>query len=86
MQVTWNMMNCINRRSITGFPNQNKSSRGFTWVPTVGPVCSTISSAKEDTTCWSFVPTTMTSFDIEFFEMIHQQNIEQAKLLQRDLL
>lgn len=60
---TWNMMNCINRSNISGFPNQNRSSLGFIWVPiAAGPVCSRTSSAKEETTCWSFVPTSMTSF------------------------
>jgi hypothetical protein len=63
--TTWNMMNCINRNNISGFPNQKRSSRGFTWPTTDGPFCSIISSAKEETTCWSFVPTSMTSY----FEM-----------------
>lgn len=62
--ITWNIINCINRNNISGFLNQNRSSRGFTWVPTDGPVCSIISSANEETTCWSFVPTTITSCDM----------------------
>lgn len=63
--ITWNIINWINRNKITGFLNQNKSSLGFTWVPIWGPVCSLISRAKEETTCWSFVPTSMTSFDMD---------------------
>lgn len=59
--ITWKMMNCINLNNISGFLNQNKSSRGFTWAPADGPVCP-ISRAKDETMCWSFVPTSITSF------------------------
>lgn len=62
--ITWNDINCIKRNKISGFPNQNRSSRGFTWVPIDGPRGSAISSANRETTCWSFVPTNMTSFDM----------------------
>ena len=59
------MINCIKRSKITGFPNQNRSSRGFIWVAAIdGPVCSTTPSDKQETTCRSFVPTNMTSFGI----------------------
>lgn len=59
LHITWNDMNCIKRDKISGFPNQNSASRGFTSLPTDGPATS---RASRETTCCSFVPTTITSF------------------------
>lgn len=74
-------MNCIKRNSISGFPNQNNSSRGFTWVAMDGPFGSAISSANKDTTCWSFVPNNMTSFNKGYYKETQNASITENQLL-----
>ena len=59
--LTWNRTKWINDSINSGFLNQKRSSRGFSFAPTECPVRPAVSKAKVAITCCSFAPTRRTS-------------------------
>jgi len=59
--LTWNRTKWINDNINSGFLNQKRSSRGFSFAPTECPVRPAVSKAKVAITCCSFAPTRRTS-------------------------